>query len=210
MVLPYINMNLPRYTCVPHPEPSSLLPPHTIPLGPSSAPAPSIQYRASNLDWRLISYMILYMFQCHSPKSSHPLPRRWYMLQDSRAMGDSLWLRHSDKPSWRKQDFSGVQKMGLIPARREEERRPIQWADVRNSFGAEGQREDHTKWITDSISEQKGVTLHRIEDGFHWYPRDSDISYRMWESTTRCLKEWLKWSFQKQRLDRHGRGSGVS
>ena len=38
-----------------------------------SAPAPSIQYRASNLDWRLVSYMILCMFQCHSPKSSHPL-----------------------------------------------------------------------------------------------------------------------------------------
>ena len=63
-----------RYTCVPHPKPSSLLPPHTIPLGRPSAPAPSIQYRASNLDWRLISYMILYIFQCHSPKSSHPLP----------------------------------------------------------------------------------------------------------------------------------------
>ena len=63
-----------RYTCVPHPEPSSLLPPHTIPLGRPSAPAPSIQYHTSHLDWRLISYMILYMFQCHSPKSSHPLP----------------------------------------------------------------------------------------------------------------------------------------
>ena len=63
-----------RYTCVPHPEPSSLLPPHIIPLGHPSAPAPSIQYRASNLDWRLISYMILYIFQCPSPKSSHPLP----------------------------------------------------------------------------------------------------------------------------------------
>ena len=63
-----------RYTCVPHPEPSSLLPPHTVPLGCPSAPAPSIPYSASNLDWRLISYMILYMFQCHSPKSSHPLP----------------------------------------------------------------------------------------------------------------------------------------
>ena len=63
-----------RYTCVPHPEPSSLLPPRTIPLGHPSAPAPSIQYPASNLDWQLISYMILYMFQCHSPKSSRPLP----------------------------------------------------------------------------------------------------------------------------------------
>ena len=63
-----------RYTCVPHPEPSSILPPHTIPLGCPSAPAPSIQYCASNLDWQLISYMILYVFQCHSPKSSCPLP----------------------------------------------------------------------------------------------------------------------------------------
>ena len=63
-----------RYTRFPHPEPSSLLPPHTIPLSRPSAPAPSIQYCASNLDWRLFSYMILYMFQCHSPKLSHPLP----------------------------------------------------------------------------------------------------------------------------------------
>ena len=64
----------PEYICVPHPEPSSLLPPHTISPGRLSAPAPSIQYCTSNLDWRLVSYMILYMFQCHSPKSSHPLP----------------------------------------------------------------------------------------------------------------------------------------
>ena len=63
-----------RYTRVPHPEPPSLLPPRTIPLGHLSAPAPNIQYHASNLDWRFISSMILYMFQCHSPKSCHPLP----------------------------------------------------------------------------------------------------------------------------------------
>ena len=61
-------------TRVPHPEPSSHLPPHTIPLGHPSAPALSILYPALNLDWRFIFYMILYMFQCHSPKSSHPLP----------------------------------------------------------------------------------------------------------------------------------------
>ena len=52
----------------------SYLPPHTIHLGHPSAPAPSILYHASNLDWRFISYMILYMFKCHSSKSSHPLP----------------------------------------------------------------------------------------------------------------------------------------
>ena len=56
------------YTRVPHPEPSSLLPPGTIPLGHPSAPAPSILYCALNLDWQFISYMVLYMFQCHSPK----------------------------------------------------------------------------------------------------------------------------------------------
>ena len=50
-------------------------PPHTIPLGLPSAPAPSIQHRALNLDWHLISYMSFHMFQCHSPKSSHPLPQ---------------------------------------------------------------------------------------------------------------------------------------
>ena len=61
-------------THVPHPEPPSNLPPHTIPLGHPSAPAPGFLYHASNLDWWFISYMILYMFQCHSPKSSHPLP----------------------------------------------------------------------------------------------------------------------------------------
>ena len=34
-----------RYTGVSHPEPRSLLPPHTIPLDRPSAPAPSIQYQ---------------------------------------------------------------------------------------------------------------------------------------------------------------------
>ena len=41
-----------RYTHVPHPKPPSLLHPPTIPLGHPSAPAPSKQYHASNLDWR--------------------------------------------------------------------------------------------------------------------------------------------------------------
>ena len=51
LVLPYIDMNLQRCTCVPHPELPSLLPPHPIPPGHPSVPAPSILYHALNLDW---------------------------------------------------------------------------------------------------------------------------------------------------------------
>ena len=52
LVLPYINMHLPRvYTCSPS----------WTPLPPPSAPAPSFLYPASNQDWWLISYMILYI-----------------------------------------------------------------------------------------------------------------------------------------------------
>ena len=61
-----------RCTWVPNPEPPSHFLPHTISLGHPSAPAPSILYPVSNLDWRFVSYIILYMFQCNSPKSSHP------------------------------------------------------------------------------------------------------------------------------------------
>ena len=54
------------FTCVPHPEPPSHLSPHPIPLDHPSAPA-----HALNLDWRSVSYMIMYMFQCYSLRSSH-------------------------------------------------------------------------------------------------------------------------------------------
>ena len=52
----------------------SHLPPHPLPLGDPSAPAPSTLYHASNLDWQFVSHTIIYMFQCYSPKSSHPHP----------------------------------------------------------------------------------------------------------------------------------------
>ena len=61
-------------TCVPKHEPPSYLPPHIISLDHLPAPAPSILYPASDIDWRFVSYMIVYVLQCHSPKSSHPLP----------------------------------------------------------------------------------------------------------------------------------------
>ena len=60
-----------KYTRVPHPEPPSHLPPHTISLGHPSAPALSILYPALNLEWWFISYMILYMFQCHIFENRH-------------------------------------------------------------------------------------------------------------------------------------------
>ena len=61
-------------TCIPKYEPPSHLPTHNISLGHPLAPAQSILYPASDIDWQFVSYKIVYMFQCHSPKSSHPLP----------------------------------------------------------------------------------------------------------------------------------------
>ena len=74
LVLPYIDMNPPQVymsfqTCTP-----SHLPPHIISLDHPHAPAPSILYPVSNIDWQFVSYLIVYIFQCHSPKTSHPLP----------------------------------------------------------------------------------------------------------------------------------------
>ena len=51
-------------TCVPHPEPPFNLPPHPIPQAHPSAPALSTLSHTSNLDWRSVSCMIIYMFQC--------------------------------------------------------------------------------------------------------------------------------------------------
>ena len=38
----------------------------------TSAPVLSTLSHAFNLDWRSVSHMIIYMFQCYSLKSSHP------------------------------------------------------------------------------------------------------------------------------------------
>ena len=55
-----------------YPEPHSHLPPHPISLGHPSAPALSALSHTSNLDWRSVSHMIIYMFQGYSLRSSHP------------------------------------------------------------------------------------------------------------------------------------------
>ena len=74
LVLPYIDMNQLRVYMSSQSWTPSHLPPHIISLDHPCAPAPSILYPVSNIDWRFISYLIVYMFQCHSPKSSHLLP----------------------------------------------------------------------------------------------------------------------------------------
>ena len=72
VVLPYTDMDLPWvYMCSPSWIPSHL-PPHPIPQGHPNAPALSTLSHESNLEWRSSPHMIIYMSQCHSPKSSHP------------------------------------------------------------------------------------------------------------------------------------------
>ena len=72
LVLPHINMNPPRaYMFSPSWTP---LPPPSLYHPSRSSQCTSPKDPVSNLDWRFVSYMISYMFQCHSPKSSHPLP----------------------------------------------------------------------------------------------------------------------------------------
>ena len=65
-----------HHRCIqtPNPESHSHLSPHIISLDHPHATAPSILYPVSNIDWHFVSYMIVYMLQCHSPKSSHTLP----------------------------------------------------------------------------------------------------------------------------------------
>ena len=84
-------------TCVPHPEPHSHLPPHPIPPGHPSAPALSTLSHALNMDWRFISHMIIYMFQCHSPYHptlalSHRAQKTVQYICVSFAVSHTRWL----------------------------------------------------------------------------------------------------------------------
>ena len=101
LVLPNIEINPPQvYMCSPS---RTLLPPPSPyhPSGSSQCTSPKHPYRAWNLDWRLFPYMILYVFQCHSPKSSHPLPtQRDGMGREEEGSGWGthiyLWWIHFD------------------------------------------------------------------------------------------------------------------
>ena len=56
------------HTRVPHPEPSNHLPPHTIPPGHPSAPAPRILYQT----WTGNSFLIWYYTCFHAILPNHP------------------------------------------------------------------------------------------------------------------------------------------
>ena len=51
----------------------SNLPPQPLPLGCHKAPALGALLHVSNLHWSSILHMVMYMFQCCSLRSSHPL-----------------------------------------------------------------------------------------------------------------------------------------
>ena len=51
---------------------SLILNPRPIPQGRPSAPALRALSHTSNLDWRSVSHMVIYMFQCCSLRSPHP------------------------------------------------------------------------------------------------------------------------------------------
>ena len=74
-------------------------------LGNSSAPALSTLSHASNLDWRSLSHMIIYVFQCYSLKSPHPR----LLPQSPKDFHASIlaWRNPTDTGAWRA-TFHGV------------------------------------------------------------------------------------------------------
>ena len=63
---PWIYMCSPSWTPLPPPSPSH-------PYGSSQCTSPEHVSHASNLGWQSVSHLIIYMFQCCSLRSSHPL-----------------------------------------------------------------------------------------------------------------------------------------
>ena len=119
LVLLNIEMNPPQvYPCSPS---WTLLPPHTLPLGHPSAPAPSIQYRASN---RLILIYIsltaffscaYLVFVCLFWWSicSNVLPfKKWVIFSLLLNFQGSLYILGTSKKRLLQPDISEVKKGG--------------------------------------------------------------------------------------------------
>ena len=125
------------------------LPPRTIPLGHPNAPAPSILYPALNLDWRFISYMI-YMFQCHSPYWSHPLP----LPQSPKDCSIHLCLMGLPCGSAGKESACNMRELGMIlglgRSPREGNSYPLQYSGLENSMDCivQGVTKSQT-WLSD-------------------------------------------------------------
>ena len=55
-----------EFICVPHPEPPVAPPSPSHPSGSSQCTSPEHLFHVSNLDWRSVSHLIIYMFRCCS------------------------------------------------------------------------------------------------------------------------------------------------
>ena len=72
--LPYISLNQPWVYVCPLPfEPPFYLPHYPTPLGCHRALDLSSLLHTANSHWLSVLYMVMYMFQCYSLNSSHPL-----------------------------------------------------------------------------------------------------------------------------------------
>ena len=79
------------FTCVPHPEPRTHLPPHPIALGHPSVPALSTLSHASNLDWPSVSQdaMLLVICSTRVGKQCHRGASRWRCIPRFPGQGPS-------------------------------------------------------------------------------------------------------------------------
>ena len=95
MVLPYIDMNQPwAYTCSPSWTPLPPPPRHPIPRGHPSAPALSTLSHASNLDWRSVSHMVIYISMLFSqiiPASPSPTESKRLFFTSVSLLLSHIW-----------------------------------------------------------------------------------------------------------------------
>ena len=118
-----------------HMSPPSVPPfhlsPHPTCLGCNRAPALGSLHHTANSHWLSILHVEMYMFQCHSPKSSHPLSlpqspkdcsihqclivfgvQIFYLLRYSIGEGNDTPLQYSCLENPRTEEPGGLPSMG--------------------------------------------------------------------------------------------------